>query len=237
MAELDQNWLTKGHIDFEYKKYILLAYLKEVGENFEQNKLYPSLSELIEHYKQALAIKENKDNLHAAFPKKLSKINLKQLMLSYEKLIEDSTVMKELESIIDYSLPKFQAYLKEGKEIYDFIEEQLHISPVGVVPLQSEYGYLLLRSGNVPETKAYQFQISIFEQPDERYRGIITKYIGSFKKTYSNTFESIKTSLLNQYKQMANPATYAIETEMNFPFEETFLPIAKRAIVKYVAVA
>jgi hypothetical protein len=30
MVELKQDWLTDGIIDFEYKKYMLLAYLQQV---------------------------------------------------------------------------------------------------------------------------------------------------------------------------------------------------------------
>ncbi len=60
MATLNKNWITEKAIDFEYKKYILLAYLKQVSQNFEENKLYPSLAELIGHYKLLISIKENK---------------------------------------------------------------------------------------------------------------------------------------------------------------------------------
>ena len=35
--------------------------------------------------------------------------------------------------------------------------------------------------------------------------------------------------------RLPNPATYVIETEMIIPFEETFLPMAKRTLVKRVA--
>ena len=46
MSSLSTNWITEKHIDFEYKKYVLLGYLQHVNESFTENKLYPSLSEL-----------------------------------------------------------------------------------------------------------------------------------------------------------------------------------------------
>jgi hypothetical protein len=33
MNKLSENWISEGWIDFEYKKYLLLAYLKNVDEN------------------------------------------------------------------------------------------------------------------------------------------------------------------------------------------------------------
>jgi len=41
MKKLPTNWLTDGLINFEYKKYLLLAYLKSVEEEFESKRLYP----------------------------------------------------------------------------------------------------------------------------------------------------------------------------------------------------
>jgi hypothetical protein len=47
MADLNKNWLTEKYIDFEYKKYVLLAWLQEVNNNFQDQKLYPFLAQLI----------------------------------------------------------------------------------------------------------------------------------------------------------------------------------------------
>jgi hypothetical protein len=34
MATLHDNWLTEGLLDFEYKKYVLLNYLKHIDQQF-----------------------------------------------------------------------------------------------------------------------------------------------------------------------------------------------------------
>ncbi len=66
MKNLSENWMTEGWIDFEYKKYLLLAYLKDVGVNFKQVKLYPPLADLIHHYSKLKNFEENRDQLRAA---------------------------------------------------------------------------------------------------------------------------------------------------------------------------
>ena len=60
MDQLKENWLTEGLVDFEYKKYLLLAYLKKVKESFTRMELYPFLSDLVFHHRNLMAIKENK---------------------------------------------------------------------------------------------------------------------------------------------------------------------------------
>ena len=41
MKTLSETWFADGYIDFELKKYVLLAYLQEVSKCFNENKLYP----------------------------------------------------------------------------------------------------------------------------------------------------------------------------------------------------
>ena len=235
MESLSKNWITESHIDFEYKKYVLLAYLQNVSDNFTEHRLYPFLSDLVDHYRNLKVLKDNKKNLFESFQIRAKAVDFEQFKIIYEKLAEDDSLIQEIESIIDYSIPQMEFYLKEGKKVYDFIEEHLRIFSVGIVPLNNESGYLFLKQGTVAETKVYEFHISIFENPAERYRGIHVQYITTYEKSLVNTFESIKSDLLLYNRNLPNPATYVIETEMMVPFEETFLPMAKRALVKRVA--
>ena len=52
-----------------------------------------------------------------------------------------------------------------------------------------------------------------------------------------NTYESIKSDLLRFHRNLPNPAAYVIESEFLLPFDETFLPIAKRALVRALSTA
>ena len=235
MNSLNKNWITEKYIDFEYKKYILLAYLQHVSESFTENKLYPYLADLVEHYRNLKFLRESKKNLFEKFPGRISKADFEQFQLIYEKIVEDDNIMREIENIIDFSMPHMEHYLRDGKKIYDFVEEHVNIFPVGVVPLMNESGYLLLKMQSDLETRVYEYQVSIFENPDERFRGIHIHYMKSYEKSLLNTFESIKSDLIRYHKNMPNPATYVIESLVDIPFEETFLPIAKRVLVKRLA--
>lgn len=234
MGELSKNWLTEKHIDFEYKKYLLLSYLQDVRQNFTANKLYPWLAELIEHYKNALAVKENKQNLQKHFPQRLSGINEKG-QLTYETIVGDNELMTELENIIEYAIPQFQLRVDEGKNIYDIVEDHVSIQPVGIIPLKPEIGYMFLKGGNTAQTSVYEYQVTIFENATEKFKAIHTHFVKAFAKNISTTFQSIKGDMLRENKHLPNPATYAIETEMTLPLEETFLPIAKRMLVKHLS--
>jgi|SRR6185312_6763927 len=235
MAILSNNWLTEKFIDFEYKKYVLLAFLQEVDKDFEVPKLYPSLRELITHYRQLTAIKEKKDELYKGFPQNAKEVDAEKMRIIYEKMVEDDELMKELESIIDYSIPRFKHYLGEGKKIYESIESQLNIFPVGVVPLQAKSGYLFIRDGKNADTHVYEYDVTLFEQPEATYRGIHTHFVKTQEMDLGMSYQYIKLELIKEKQDLPNPATYAIESEWAVPLEETLLPIAKRRLLKYFA--
>ena len=57
MKSLSVNWFIEGSLDFEYKKYQLLAYLQQINQHFNKTKLYPDLNDLIFHYNNIFAFR------------------------------------------------------------------------------------------------------------------------------------------------------------------------------------
>jgi hypothetical protein len=235
MSSLSETWFADGYIDFEQKKYALLAYLQQINRHFNENKLYPQLADVVFHYNNLVAFRENKQFLQQQFPKRLTAINMERLQLLYEQMIADDELMQELESIIQFAIHKLNFTIKEGAEIYEFVEDSLNISPVGLIPLDTQEGYLFLCDGSHRQTLVYEYRLSIFERHDEKYRGIHTQYIDTYIKDLVHSCEHIKTSLIRQRKKLPNPAVYRVDTKLVFPVEETLLPIAKRCLVKYIA--
>ncbi len=235
MKSLSETWFTDGYIDFELKKYTLLAYLQHVNSYFNQNKLYPELADIIFHYNNIVAFRENRKFLQDSFPRELSEVNMKKLQLEYEKIIEDSDLMRELEEIVHYAAQKIKPTIQSGTEIYEYVEAQLSIEPVGIIPLEVNEGYLLINDGRFNATIAYEYHLTIFEKHDEQYRGIRTDFINEWIRSVSNSCENIKSELIRNRPQLPNPAVYNIKTSLAYPLEETLLPIAKRSFVKYVS--
>jgi hypothetical protein len=237
MKQLSETWFAEGRIDFELKKYTLLAYLQEVNKCFTENKLYPQLADIIFHYNNILAFRENKKYLQEHFPKKLNGLQLEKLQLLYQQMIEDDELMQELEDIIHFSAGKIKRTIQSGTQIYEFVEEKININPVGIIPLDTQEGYFFLSSGNIKSTKVYHYRLSIFEKHDEKYRSIKTAFIDNWGRSISSTYEHIKAELIKHRKDLPNPAVYSIETNLPFPVDETLLPVAKRSLVKFISAA
>lgn len=232
---LSETWIVDGTIDFELKKYTLLAYLQKVKFLFDESKIFPQLSDLIFHYNNLLSFRENKNYLKEQFPKRLTGAQIERLELIYEEMISDSALMEEIETIVNYATTKFQNAISVGKEIYDFVESKLSLTPVGIIPLKLDEGYFFLSNGKVSSTRIYSYRMTLFERHNEKYRSLSTNFITEWERSLANTYENIKLNLIKIKKDLPNPAVYSIETDVSFPLEETLLPIAKRYLVQHLS--
>lgn len=234
MGELRENWLTEGLIDFEYKKYIVLAYLNKVKSAFGKTELYPFLSDLVHHYNNLVSLKENKAQLNEAFPTELSLDSIRNLELTWNKLVEDDAMMKEIEAIVSFALPEFKSSLDEGAQIYDYVEAHCEISPVGLTSLYAREGYLFLSQPPATETNVYRYHLTFFDAK-ESMRGIHIEHVRTMQRSIANTYEHIKLQLIREFKAIPNPSVYLVHSKLKFPYTQTLVPVAKRLLIKQVS--
>ncbi|WPP51139.1 hypothetical protein [Catalinimonas niigatensis] len=235
--KLNEDWLTNGLIDLEYKKYILLAYMKEIQESFNEKKLYPFLSELVFHYNNLIRLKENKNILNENFPKQLSKADFENLKLSYQRIVQDDELMKVIEEIIHFAIPQLKKALNVGANIYEEVARHIVIEPIGIAPLFNQEGYLFICEHNKQEINIFRYQITTFNTTDDNFRGIYTEFMEKKERNLISTLERIKIELIRTHKSMPNPATFAAFANLQCPLEETLLPITKRKLVKQLGQA
>jgi hypothetical protein len=231
MSTLKNNWLTENHIDFEYKKYMVLGYMQDVKGHYDRSELYPALAEVIEHYKTLKQIKENANNIKNGFNKEVSGVDWEKMELIHKQESIQDAIFDELEQIIDFSMPLFAEQVNTGKEIYDMVEHNLSISPVGITPLRKDEGYLIINTTNHQEAYVYQYGFSVIKDVHEKARKLYTEYVNTFTYTITNTFENIKHNLISTRKDLPNPAVYVIRNNIEIPFHETLLPVAKRFFI------
>lgn len=231
---LSETWFMEGYIDFELQKYRLLAYLRDVKHSFDETKLYPQLSDIVFHYNNLLAFARNKQVLQDQFPRRIDKVDPRQMEIVYERMLADDELMQELEHITQYALGEMKGTISEGAELYEFVEKQLQIEPVGIMPLYKDEGYVFLRYGDHTDVRIYGYTVTLFEHHNAKYRGIKMEYLDSRTKNLANTYEQIKIDIVRNIRALPNPAVYKVEFPLSVPFNETLLPITKRVLVRHL---
>lgn len=237
MMNLSPNWLTEGLIDVEYKRYVLLAYLQHIGQQFHSIKLYPHLAELVAHYQNLVRIQENKNEMQNKFPEQLTGANLLETKLVYTKTTADDHMLKDLEEIITFSIPEMKKYVEEGKDIYEYIEKNMEIMPIGIESIYKQEGYLLIPEKSRKETLVYEYQVTLFTNATENFRAVRTNFLETATTGLGYSYETLKVHIARKYKKMGNPSTYLVACNVNCPLNETILPIAKRLLVRHVSLS
>lgn len=234
MESLAKNWLTEGLIDFEYKKYILLAYLKKVHETFEAKKLYPVFSELISHFRYLKELKENGENLQSNFRYPVESLDKNTLAL-IRKSPDEEEWLKEIKQIITYSIPLMAKEIMDGKTIYDYAERNIIMEQVGLLPMNKTEGYFMLLFPNNNMVPVYTYQLSPITYMNEKAFGLKTSYFSTFNHSLSMPVERIKQQVLVENPYLPNPAVYVFKAKEALPSEETYLPIAKRILYRAIS--
>ncbi len=232
MAALAHNWLTDKHIDFEYKKYELLAYLQEVHQSYGQTKIFPWLGDLLNQYKDLISFKENQQRLKDNFSRDLTGIDPITLTLKH-KVLPDEKDLEEVNSILNFAIPLLKNSIDEGKRIFDFVEKNITFSPIGIVPLYNKEGYLFVNVTS--QLHVYKYGVLFYQNSNDKLRSLSTEYVTSYETSTSIYPEKIKSLLIKDYPELPNPAVYSIRSELDIPFAETLLPIAKRYFVSKIA--
>lgn len=235
MKTLSKDWLTEYSTDLEYKKYVLLAFLKEVKESYDQTMLYPAFSEVISHYTNVESLLQRKQYFQNSIPARLRGIDYANMQLLYEKMISNDQVMDQINELLLYASPCLKKSIEEGKEIFNLVEHMIKIEAVGLLPLNKDAGYLIFLSGSQKEKKVFNYQVSLIEDPNEKYRLMSVNYCKSFYNSITDTFNAIKTELIRSHTTLPNPAVYAVMCTHEVPFQETLLPVAKRIFLRTIS--
>lgn len=236
MGTLSENWLTEHLMDFEYKKYMLLGYLKQVKEHFNEQKLYPDFAELIAHYKNLVRLKNSTSSLENNFKKTLKGIDYENLKLVYENTI-DSELLDELKQIIAFSEPLLANELNNGKSIFDYAEQHILTDHIGILPIYKNEGYFMLYPFQSKQILVYSYSFSKINLLQQEVYGLNSSYFSTFTISLSKPVDKVKHELIDANPELPNPAVYLFKAKTPLPNEETFLPIAKRLLYKNLSSA
>ncbi len=235
MSNLNHTWLVEGSIDFEYKKYLLLAYLQHVEQQFQEIRLFPYMQELQLHFENCTALQRNKDALKTSFPKKVKGLNFESLELDYEELHQEEEHLCEISDILNFAIPQMKASINRGTDLLNEVGANIFISPLGIVPLRTQEGYLLVQQSNNRCVQVYYYQLALYNNQQERY--LKTEFMEQVNLGRISNIVQLKLDLVRKYKKMPNPAAYVVESRYDYPLSETLLPVAKKLLLNQVNVA
>ncbi len=230
---LNLDLFTHVQSDFESSQYKVLAELKKISDDFQRNKIYPHLSHLIELHGTLSDILKRIRDLRNEFPKRIKKIDFVNQEIEHEVVFVAGSDLTKVEELIEWALPYIKAKIEEGKTIYEFVNEEIKLEEVGIIPNYIDEGYFFVPDNEESKLLLFQYEITVFESSQDSYRSLKTAFLKGLEQGQAHLSpNAIKLDLISQNKQLPNPATYAFNTDLNFPFRETIFPITKRKLLQ-----
>jgi len=236
MNQLSLDTFVSGSQDFEARQYLVLQGLKEAYAEFSHSRLYPTLTVLVEIYNTLDNIIQKKKDIQSHLPQHLKGIDLEQRKLVYEPIQNPARIdLERTTALIEWAIPFLRKGIEEGMEIYNFVDEHISIEEVGILPMYREEGYWFVPDRRTSVIYLLRYEVSLFTSTTERFRTLKTRCLESIQEsTLRRTPESIKLELIEKYHDLPNPATFVCETDVEFPYGETMLPVAKRKLMARV---
>lgn len=221
--------------DTERTRFEVLSGLKAIRTNFHHNKIYPDLSTLVELFEGLQSISESADNLRAKAHRSVKDVNLEERKVIYNETPISDNDFEQIRDLIAWALPLIQDAIEEGKTMFEFVDENLSLEVVGILPSYLEEGYFFVPDNTLSVLHLLKFEVSIFAGANEKYRSLKTSIVKTLRQSpIMQPIQSIKLDLVREFPALPNPATYSFDTDLEFPFQETILPVAKRRLLRHL---
>ncbi len=233
MSSLNLEMFTQGAHDPEQTQLLVMAALQSVTSAFRKNRLYPGLGELIELISALETIRENRNQYRTVMPRKLTGVDFENKTLKFDSSPADPHTIEQLFELVDWAIPLLRSVTDEGVAMFDFVTQNLSVDVVGIMPMYRDEGYALIPDVRANLMHILRYEMSLYMSDGDNYRALKTVELEPRKlSSVRSGPEDIKISLVRAHKEMPNPATYYMATDLDFPFEATILPVAKRKLMK-----
>jgi len=238
MEQISLEIFVDSETDLEMNQYRILAGIKKARTDFSQKKIYPSLATLIKLNRELNQLKEERNNLRHKFPKQIKEFDVKEQKVIYEasKNLEFNDSIENVFELIDWALPYINETIEEGTVLFDFVEKNMLLEQVGILPIYKEEGYFMITDNIALELQVHRYECSIFSSGSEKYRSIKTEVVKTEKQGIIKRLpETIKQEIIKERTDLPNPATFLFDSDLDFPFTETIMPVAKRKMISHIA--
>ena len=236
MDPLSLNLFTSAVEDVERTQYKVLAGLEKARSAFDEQRVYPHLGRLVELHGALTTVLNRTENFRTPDTGRIAGVDWEKKTLTYEWPDLDGCEMADVEDLIRWALPHIREVIEEGKAVYEQVEDDLELETVGIMPSYMQEGYLMVPHRHDEELHVLRYTLSLIEGEGETHRALKTVHCKTVPEGDVDTNPStIKLQLIEERRDLPNPATYVSKTDRDVPYQETLLPVVKRRLVRQLA--
>jgi hypothetical protein len=232
---LDISKITSCGSDWETNRYTFLQTLKTWQDELRKNKLYPALElswQLQNKFNDILS-----ENIESKYwlEKEVKGTFIDDRLVILEKAHQISIQLDRLIDFIKWGLNENIDLLDEGEIIKQFVCDNVSIIPYSSPDKYRGKGYILIPDNKINVYKIYLYELSINWSVNEPVEFLEMDLLRSIPFDLVNGSPSyLMKEFINHAQTLYDPMTYVCQTDLDFPFNETILPIVKSKLLDAV---
>lgn len=220
--------IIRSDEDEEIKKYRILSFLKIHISLFRKNKIYPSLTELVN-----TAVKlENMISVPMEIDGQSLSSFEEDIIFSEFNIDEDD----EFTALVKWTIIQVNEAINEGIPLYQFVEDNLEIIRISGSIINKDEGYLIIPDKTKGAINIYLFDSIYFNETKSQIRSIKVKFLQTMNEEdliYKTSEPSIKTIM--DFIGDKHATVFLGHSDLDLPYQETILPMAKKNLLKQIS--
>jgi hypothetical protein len=210
---LNDFWLTSEPIDFEYKKYLMLAYDQSNSKDLSKKKIYPNLTDIVDKLMYVNGFLKNMTAFEES-AQDIDRIDWLKKEIVYKTKINDNS-FDDIKTLAYFSHDILFDLFIRFKNLYDYVDGSIVISGNKFSIFDKYSGYLILKYGG--KEKIFNYEI---------YKTILTDSIFHLKTS--------KASLKEYYSDRYTKNIFEVIVKEGYPAKETTIPVIRRKFLMYI---
>lgn len=207
MQKLDNDWLTTNPVDFEYKKYLLLAYDQYNIKNYNEKKLYPHFDDIIEKIK---IVNEFLSNVKCIENSKtiIESIDIKNSLIVRHSLVNDKS-LDEVKLIAKFSKEILVDLYCKYRNLLDDVDNSIVVSGCRVEIFNPYSGYIVIKISGKEKILEYNVIRKIHPYP----HFILKTNKADIKEYYETRYQK---------------NVFDIIFKKNYPYKQSLFPVFRK---------
>lgn len=232
---LDISKITSCGSDWETNRYTFLKSITSWQSEIRKNKLYPALDfswQLQNKFQDILT-----ENIESKYwlEREVKGAFIDDRLVLLEKAHQISFQLDRLIDFVKWGLNENIDLLNEAEIIKQFVYENVQVNPYCNTDKYRGKGYILIPDNKISVYKIYLYELSINWSVDEPVEYLDLDLLRSipFSLVKDSAYDLMK-EFIEHSQNLYDPMVYVCETELDFPFNETILPVVKTKLLDSV---
>lgn len=232
---LDISQITSCGSDWETNHYTFLKTLKSWQAELRKSRLFPVLEDSKQlHNKFNDILNENIES-KGWLDREVRGAFINDQLIVLEKAHQISFQLERLIDFVKWALNVNNDLLEEAEIIKQFVYDGIDILPLSDTDKYRGKGYIVIPDNKKRVYKIYLYELSISWTVDEPVEYLDMDLLRSIPFDFvENTVEELINQFIKNNQLLYDPMVYICKTELDFPFNETVLPVVEEKLLEAI---